>query len=549
MVKNKSSIEPVQSNVTVQDNPIGMWNKIRWLALPVLLVIATFAVSLEYGFVSDDRAFFLSNSNLLKQQVTEYFTSGVWEFSSFDISKGQLYRPMALLNYRAQLELWGSNPFGFHLVNVLAHVMVTVLVFILLSFLVPPATGRALALATSIFAVHPVQVETVSWILGNNDIWAALWSFLGILLLVHAQGKKRLYMVASAMLAILAAMLTKEVAYTLPGLLAIVFLIREETIGRKQIVQLISLSGALLMFVLILRSNAVVAPELAFNVEGFKKLFVYFLGYLKMTLLPLPQRFYLVEPVGGMVALWELLLGITVFSGFVLLIWKIKEGRRFFILSAGWYGFVLAPALLVAFHSIRSTFANRIIYLAIFSLSMIVLWLMTHSSEARRKFIERVVAAVVVLYTLTSIWMGSAWKDQATFIQLALASTPETLSLYNDKGDYYAEVGEIDEAIASYKIAAKESANEKTKILAHTRLGEIYAKTKAFDNARREFETVLVIEPENTIAIVGLGNVAWLLDDLVSAEKYYEMALLLYPDHTIASKNLVAVRELLSSDN
>jgi tetratricopeptide (TPR) repeat protein len=132
---------------------------------------------------------------------------------------------------------------------------------------------------------------------------------------------------------------------------------------------------------------------------------------------------------------------------------------------------------------------------------------------------------------------------------LALASTPETLSLYNDKGDYYAEVGEIDEAIASYKIAAKESANEKTKILAHTRLGEIYAKTKAFDNARREFETVLVIEPENTIAIVGLGNVAWLLDDLVSAEKYYEMALLLYPDHTIASKNLVAVRELLSSDN
>jgi len=441
----------------------------------------------------------------------------------------------------------GSNPFGFHLVNVLAHILVTVLVFFLLSFLVPSATGRALALATSIFAVHPVQVETVSWILGNNDIWAALWSFLGVLLLVHAQGKKRLYMVASAMLAILAAMLTKEVAYTLPGLLAIVFLIREETISRKQIVQLISLSSALLVFVLFLRSNAVVAPELAFNVEGFKKLFIYFLGYLKMTLLPLPQRFYLVEPVGGMVEPWELLFGITVFSGFVFLVWKIKEGRRFFILSAGWYGLVLAPALLVAFHAVRSTFANRIIYLAIFSLSMIILWLMTHSSEARRKFIERVAAAVVVLYTLTSVWMGSAWKDQVTFIQLALASTPDTLSLYNDKGDYYAEVGEIGEAIASYKIAAEVSDDDKTKILAHSRLGEIYAKTKAFDKARQEFETVLVLEPKNAIAIVGLGNVAWLSDDLLSAEKYYEMALLLDPDHTIASKNLVAVRELLSS--
>jgi len=547
MVKNRSNIEIEQPTVSIQGKPIGMWSRVRWLALPVLLVIATFAVSLEYGFVSDDRAYFINNTNLLEQPVAEYFKKGVWEFSLFDISKGQLYRPLALLNYRAQLELWGSNPFGFHLVNVLAHILVTVLVFYLLSFLVPSATGRALALATSIFAVHPVQVETVSWILGNNDIWAALWSFLGVLLLVHAQGKKRLYMVASAMLAILAAMLTKEVAYTLPGLLAIVFLIREETISRKQFVQLISLSSALLVFVLFLRSNAVVAPELTFNVEGFKKLFIYFLGYLKMTLLPLPQRFYLVEPVGGMVALWELLFGITVFSGFVFLVWKIKEGRRFFILSAGWYGLVLAPALLVAFHAVRSTFANRIIYLAIFSLSMIILWLMTHSSEARRKLIERVVAAVVVLYTLTSIWMGSAWKDQSTFIQLALASTPETLSLYNDKGDYYAEVGEIGEAIASYKIAAEVSGNDKTKILAHSRLGEIYAKTKAFDKARQEFETVLVLEPKNAIAIVGLGNVAWLSDDLVSAEKYYEMALLLDPDHTIASKNLAAVRELLSS--
>jgi len=436
MVKNRSNIEIEQPTVSIQGKPIGMWSRVRWLALPVLLVIATFAVSLEYGFVSDDRAYFINNTNLLGQPVAEYFKKGVWEFSLFDISKGQLYRTLALFNYRAQLELWGSNPFGFHLVNVLAHILVTVLVFFLLSFLVPPATGRALALATSIFAVHPVQVETVSWILGNNDIWAALWSFLGVLLLVHAQGKKRLYMVASAMLAILAAMLTKEVAYTLPGLLAIVFLIREETISRKQFVQLISLSSALLLFVLFLRSNAVVAPELAFNVEGFKKLFIYFLGYLKMTLLPLPQRFYLVEPVVGMVEPWELLFGITVFSGFVFLVWKIKEGRRFFILSAGWYGLVLAPALLVAFHAVRSTFANRIIYLAIFSLSMIILWLMTHSSEASRELIELVVAAVVVLYTLTSIWMGSAWKDQATFIQLALASTPETLSLYNDKGDY-----------------------------------------------------------------------------------------------------------------
>jgi len=102
MVKNRSNIEIEQPT----------WSRIRWLALPVLLVIATFAVSLEYGFVSDDRAYFINNTNLLEQPVAEYFKKGVWEFSLFDISKGQLYRPLALLNYRAQLELWDPIHLG-----------------------------------------------------------------------------------------------------------------------------------------------------------------------------------------------------------------------------------------------------------------------------------------------------------------------------------------------------------------------------------------------------------------------------------------------------
>jgi hypothetical protein len=512
-----------------------------------LLVIVTFAASLGYGFVSDDRAFFINNPNLLSQPVAKYFQHAVWEFSLFDMSNGQLYRPLALINYRIQAELWGSNPLGFHLVNVLAHLLVTVLVFFLLSLVVPLASGKSLALATSLFAVHPVQVESVCWILGNNDIWAALWSFIGILLLFHANDKKRSYMVIAAVPAILAAMLTKEVAYTLPGLLAILFFIRKESFCWKKPTILTALSGILLVTVLFLRKSAVAAPDLVFDLAGVKRLVVYFLGYLKMVLLPLPQRFYLTEPAGGMVAPWEMLIGFAVFSGFGVLLWRLKEGRRFFILSALWYGLVLAPAIAVAFHATRATFATRVMYLAIFSISMIMLWLMTHGPETRRQFIQRMSVVVIALFTFVSVWTEPAWKDQGSFIQLALASTPGNVMLHIDNGDYYSEIGNMDDAVESYKLVLATTANDQDNVLAHERLGEIYSMAKSFDKARREFEAILAIDPKSTVARNGLGNVAWMTNDLIAAKKHYETTLSFDPDNIAASKNLSAVRRLLST--
>ena len=65
--------------------------KNRWLMLPVLLVIATFIISLGYGFVSDDRIFLIDNPNFLSQPILKYFQHGVWKFSALDLPEGQLY--------------------------------------------------------------------------------------------------------------------------------------------------------------------------------------------------------------------------------------------------------------------------------------------------------------------------------------------------------------------------------------------------------------------------------------------------------------------------
>jgi tetratricopeptide (TPR) repeat protein len=178
---------------------------------------------------------------------------------------------------------------------------------------------------------------------------------------------------------------------------------------------------------------------------------------------------------------------------------------------------------------------------------MIALWFMTHSSELRRRLIERVITAVVVIYAATAVWMGSAWKNQETFYQMAFSSTPNNADLYVSKADYYVETGKVDEAIEVYNIAASKAGTDQTRIRVHMSLGEIYAKLKRYDKALAEFQSVLTIEPDNDGATIGLGNVYWLSGDLVTARSYYERVLLIDPDHSIARKNLDAVREILSA--
>ena len=521
--------------------------KIRWLLLPISLVFITYFNSLNYDFVSDDLAFLLNNKVLVSSPVEEYFQNGVWTFSSLGYSEDPLYRPLALLNYRVQSKLWGDNPMGFHFANILAHAMVTILVFQILLFLIPSASLKSVALATSVFAVHPVQVESVCWILGNNDIWAALWSFVSIVLLFNANGGKKLFMIGMSMATMFAAMLTKEVAYTLPILMAILLFIRKDKFTLKHIFLLTSLSIIILVAVLILRNNAVESTGLAFSFDGVGSAFVYFLGYVKSSIFPYPQRFYLVKPLNGMVAPWEMIIGLIAIVGFVILVWKHKKDRGFLILSAILFLVILTPALAVSFHTVRPTFASRLLYLAILPISMIVLFLLYNNETNNKKLMERIVMIVITAFVIISKLNESSWKDQGSFVQLAMKSTPMNFALHIDMGDYYIEKRQLYEAIKCYISATNISAKDETKVIAHERLGEIYAQNKSFNKARQEFNAILTIDPDNSSARNGLGNIAWLTGDLTTAKMQYEQALKFNSENIKARKNLEAVNRLLSN--
>ena len=129
-------------------------------AMLVAVVFVCYANSLGNGFVFDDD--FL---------VPAY--SRAWSFSHLIRALLESYRPVRNASYAIDFFVWGWRPFGFHLTNVLIHAGNVILVFLLIRrFTVKP---RLAFLAALIFAVHPMQTDSVSYISGRRDVLFALF--------------------------------------------------------------------------------------------------------------------------------------------------------------------------------------------------------------------------------------------------------------------------------------------------------------------------------------------------------------------------------------
>jgi hypothetical protein len=182
-----------------------------------LLVLCLYALAgaAAYGDVLGH--FFLSDDFEQIGRVLEGDLSFVW-----GTSHGGFFRPVFILSYYLDGALWGRNPFGFHLTNLLLHVLDSFLVYALTRRLTVDAslteTRRSLIsiLAGLIFLLHPSHTEAVTWISGRADLLATLFclaSLLAYLSHLHTRGRARLFV---ALGAFASALLSKEAAVCLP---------------------------------------------------------------------------------------------------------------------------------------------------------------------------------------------------------------------------------------------------------------------------------------------------------------------------------------------
>ncbi len=190
------------------DRPVrsqaNLWGPLALFALAAAVYLPTVA----YGFVNWDDPWYVLNNPL----ITSWRPANLWEIATRPAVRN--YAPLTMFGYLLQHSLWGYWAGGYHLVNLLLHAANSVLVYLLVRQLVG---RRAIAwMAAALFALHPVQIESVAWISSFKGLLSGAFILASLICWLRPRPTPRLH--ALGVLFHFLGLLSKALGITVPAI-------------------------------------------------------------------------------------------------------------------------------------------------------------------------------------------------------------------------------------------------------------------------------------------------------------------------------------------
>jgi tetratricopeptide (TPR) repeat protein len=209
--------------------------KLVLLAGAFVIVVGCFAAyipAIQGGFVWDDDDYVTANP-LLSAPDGLY---RIW----FSTDTPSQYFPLTYTTFRVEYQLWGLDPAGYHTVNVAIHAINALLLWLILRRLSIPWAWFAAA----VFALHPVNVESVAWITERKNVLMLFFSLLSILCWVEfvlgaKSGRKAILLYACSLLFCALALFSKATACTLPAALVLILWLNRSPVTVKRCLQIV----------------------------------------------------------------------------------------------------------------------------------------------------------------------------------------------------------------------------------------------------------------------------------------------------------------------
>ncbi|MYJ76057.1 MAG: tetratricopeptide repeat protein, partial [Gammaproteobacteria bacterium] len=496
-----------------------------------ILVCVSYYPSLAGGFVWDDFVFV--------DAPAIHAASGLWHiwFSPGDIRGEGHYWPIVYTTFWLEHKLWGLDPLGYHIVNLVLHLVNSLLVWRLMGRLAVPGAW----LIAAVFAVHPVHVESVAWIIERKDLLSGLFyltAFLTWMRFAETPTVKR-YLLALALF--VAGMLSKSIVVTLPAALLVWHWWRQGNIKPLDVFRLAP-------FFLV--GFAIGLADFAFYVSRESV----DLGYSFVERVLIAARalwFYaakLVWPfdLAVIYPLWEIdaedfraWLYVAASALFAGALWFFRHWiGRGPLAGALFFAVTLAPVLgFVDFSYMQfSLVADRFQYLASIGLIAVVLGCLTHVAVklARRSTGALAAIAVAALGGLT--WQqAGVYRDGITLFGHIVTHNPRAHDGHHNLSIALFDAGRIEEGLAANQIAREQRPDAPKP---YSVLGKLLVEQGRFEEADDVLQRAIGIDPAHRDALQNWAELARKVGRPAEAEARYRKVLAIDPEYGLAHAGL-----------
>lgn len=414
-------------------------------------------------------------------------------------------RPIVNFSYAIDHALWGGRPLGFHVTNVLLHMLNVILLFRLAARL---TEDRLVAFAAaSLFAVHPMMTEAVGYISGRSEVLCATFVLLGVLCgrrWMTGDGAKWAMLTVGLWGAALA---TKETAAMFPLLLVACDWLTVPGSAAERRHRLTTLHLPLMATAVIagIGRLAVLRFEYPGQVSVHWRYVLLELDVARryVWLLVNPGGQTLFHEVAAIGSLWKphALLAVGATGLLLAFAWGLRKVERIASLGIVWFLLILIPSAALAVLDQGEPMAEHRVYLAscgVFlaagaGIGRLGAWL-TRGGARTRWVGGAALAMVLAAFSAETLLRNAVWADPVTLWRESVDLAPAHFRPRLLLGEALHDAGRRQEAVEQYKISIR---LRPTEVTGYVKLGLCLAEMGRLDEARRSLREAVVLDPHN----------------------------------------------------
>jgi protein O-mannosyl-transferase len=490
-------------------NKLNIIESKKKLIVYILLTAVTLAVYWQvngYDFINYDDVVYITENSHIQSGIT---LDGIrWAFIT---TYAEFWHPLTWLSLMFDYQLYGLNAGGYHVTNVILHILSTLLLFWLFNRMTNEFWKSAFVAA--VFALHPLHVESVAWISERKDVLSAFFWMLTLCFYVYYTQKPAMKKYLLVLFCFVCGLMSKPMVVTLPVIMVLLdYWPLKRFESQKGNLILWQLKEKIPFFVLSAVFSLITIyaqPRLA--IKGWPlplaSRIINALGSFMIYLEKIfwPHDLTICYPFLVQVPAWQVLgavLLILVISVAVIL--TIKRLPYLFV-GWFWYSIALLPVMGII-PAGNNAMADRFIYLPSIGIAIMLAWdvpLLFKSENMRKKILlPASIAFLAILSLLTWIQCGY-WKNSIILFSHALHVNKQNYQAHINLASYLVKKDKIHEAIYYYNKAIQIKPDNAD---AYNNRGIVYAKMSQYKLAINDFNKAINLQPNNAEIYINRAN-------------------------------------------